>query len=351
MTARNLYENVLIELNKENAPNILLEDFNYFVNKAVYQYTNKRYNIYDINQQTTDDLRVLKATTILTPRKCAAYGDIASIGRMMDATYEVVMPRDYFHILNCVCIYKVNKTYKCYNKGDVWRCSAKRLTSDAYSLILDNYWNRPTYKNPYYFIHNVNSPENAVNDPTDPRRTYSGNIEIGTDFKPGGLSSTYTNMEVGGVSMNLGTDAHGNNIYQVTEGNGVSTSMPVNNGTDQQISFVERTAQVRYGNSSGVRLEIRYGTDSSLFELSKVLIDYIKTPQHIRLTQEQIDLVEDHSQVLEFPDYVCQEIVNELVHIIMENIGDPKLNTHPVVSQSIANPAQQQTEPVAQPAA
>jgi len=36
MTARNLYENVLIELNKENAPNILLEDFNYFVNKAVY---------------------------------------------------------------------------------------------------------------------------------------------------------------------------------------------------------------------------------------------------------------------------------------------------------------------------
>jgi len=36
--------------------------------------------------------------------------------------------------------------------------------------------------------------------------------------------------------------------------------------------------------------------------------------------------------MLEFPDYVCQEILNELVHIIMEHISDPRLQTHPVVS-------------------
>ena len=65
MTSRQLYESVLIELHKENAPNLLLEDFNYLANKAIYQYINKRYNIYDINQQTTDDLRVLKATALL----------------------------------------------------------------------------------------------------------------------------------------------------------------------------------------------------------------------------------------------------------------------------------------------
>jgi len=29
--------------------------------------------------------------------------------------------------------------------------------------------------------------------------------------------------------------------------------------------------------------------------------------------------------MLEFPDYVCQEIINELVHIIMENIGDGRI--------------------------
>ena len=50
MSARELYEGVLIELNKENASNIMLEDFNYFANKAINNYVNKRYNIYDINQ-------------------------------------------------------------------------------------------------------------------------------------------------------------------------------------------------------------------------------------------------------------------------------------------------------------
>jgi hypothetical protein len=35
MTARQCYEAILIELNKENAPNILLEDFNYLFNKAI----------------------------------------------------------------------------------------------------------------------------------------------------------------------------------------------------------------------------------------------------------------------------------------------------------------------------
>jgi len=49
MSARDLYEYILIELRKENAPNILLEDFNYFVNKAINQYVNKRYNIYDVS--------------------------------------------------------------------------------------------------------------------------------------------------------------------------------------------------------------------------------------------------------------------------------------------------------------
>jgi len=44
---------------------------------------------------------------------------------------------------------------------------------------------------------------------------------------------------------------------------------------------------------------------------------------------------------MEFPDYVCQEIINELTTLVMENIADPRLNTNNIVTQSIANPAQQ----------
>ena len=106
--------------------------------------------------------------------------------------------------------------------------------------------------------------------------------------------------------------------------------------------MVEREAGVRFGNQSQVRIEVRTGKDTSIFELKELYIDYIKAPQHIRLTQEQIDLTEDTSQMMEFPDYVCQEIINELTHLIMENSSDPRLQSHMPITMSIANPAAQQ---------
>lgn len=355
MTSRQLYEAVLIELNKENAPNILLEDFNYFANKAINQYINKRYNIYDINQQTTDDLRVLKATAILDVNKVDDYNDLSLA---FNATYETILPSDYLHLLNCICIYDVQKTYKCYNVGDTWRAAATRLTADAYSQVLDNFWNRPSYKRPYYYIHNVNT--STVN-PTNPYQsgaatmagTYSQVVENG-QVKSSTVSYTYNadgtvkantiteGTDISGVTPNTND---GNTYHTANVSGGLPKTIKIGN---QEVSNIERSAEVRYGNVSSVRLEIRYGTDNSVFKLKKVYIDYIKAPQNIRLTQEQLDYTEDKSQMLEFPDYVCQEIVNELVHIVMENISDPKLQTHPVVSQSIANPAQQQTETVAQ---
>ena len=318
MTARQIYEGVLIELNKENAPNVLLEDFNYFVNKAVNNYINKRYNIYDVNQQTTDDLRVLKsrATLDVTQVNDDYYGGLTTAGSNKMATYEAILPPDYLHILNCICIYRVNKTYKCYNKDDSWRAAATRLTADMYSQVLDNFWNKPTYKKPYYYIHNLNS--NTTN-PTNPYNSATGK---GTDI----------------VSASVNT-SDGNTIHTATVSSGLPKTVDISGNS---VSNIERTGQIRYGNVSQVRLEIRYGTDNSVFELQKVYVDYIKAPQFIRLTQNEIDLTEDNSQILEFPDYVCQEIINELVHLIMENISDQRLQTHPVVSQSIANPAQAQ---------
>ena len=111
----------------------------------------------------------------------------------------------------------------------------------------------------------------------------------------------------------------------------------------KQGSLVEKEAGNRYGNASNIRLEIRYGKDDTVFELIGVVVDYIKAPQLIRITQEQIDLTRDTSQIMEFPDYVCQEIINELVMLVMENTANPRLQTHIPVTQSIANPTQQQT--------
>ena len=250
------------------------------------------------------------------------------------ANYEVIMPSDYLHLLNCICIYRVKKTYKCYNAGDTWRSPAKRLTADMYSQVLDNFWNKPTYKRPYYYIHNINK---STTIPTNP---YDGNGH-GTDSPDLSFYTPTVDPSTGEFLPDEGRE-YGQDAFGQTIVSGKNQPEFIKIG-NTHASLREKGAGIRYGNRSEVRIEIRYGTDDSVFELEKVYIDYIKAPQQIRLTQFELDHTEDTSQQLEYPDYVCQEIVNELVHLIMENIGEQRLQTHPVVSQSIANPTQAQT--------
>ena len=75
MTARQAWEYMLIEINKVTAATMLIEDFNHLITRGIYQFLNKRYVMYDMNQQTSDDLRVLKASAILTPE--LPYSDLA----------------------------------------------------------------------------------------------------------------------------------------------------------------------------------------------------------------------------------------------------------------------------------
>lgn len=292
---------------------MLLEDFNYYLNKAIYQYINKRYNIYDINQQTTDDLRVLKATANLVPEKLMGntlndemLRKYQGLSKLYNATYEVTLPPDYLHMLNCICIYKMAKNYSCYNRDSYVAFAAKRLTADAWSQIINDYYNRPLPQRPYYYIHNVNINETV---PTNPE-----------------------------------TDING--VYNVTDRDGKNAGTVVNlprtqiiSGSEQ--SLIQKSEANRYGNASKIHMQIRYGYDDTIFQLVSLQVDYIKTPQHIRLTQEQVDRTEDTSQVMEYPDYVCQEIINEFVMLVMEATADPRLNTHIPVTQSIAT--QQQT--------
>ena len=343
MTARQVFEGMLIELSKVNAPSLLLEDFNYFFNKAINQYINKRYNIYDISQQTTDDLRVLKSTTVLDVTKSVESEPLKSLknlgagkSRLFGATYECDLPQDYLHLLNCICVYELQENYKCYNKGDDVYFAAKRLTSDAFSVIANDYYNRPLPQRPYFFIHNLNNnviPEGSRKDGE-------------TAFDKSELTPTNSDTDITGKyevgikddSQKRVTSVGGNSNFPRT----IDLGTLYNEGKGGTADVVQREIGQRYGNASRVRMEIRYGHDDSVFKLKQVLVDYIKTPQHIRLTQEQMNLTADHSQIMEFPDYVCQEIINELTMLVMENIADPRLPSNTQVTQSIANPAQQQ---------
>ena len=387
MTARQVYEGVLTEMNKVQAPSMLLEDFNYFVNKAINQYVNKKYNVYDVNQQSSDDLRVLKATTILEVTKTTKYGQnttgvVTGNTSLYGATYEAYLPQDYLHMLNCICNYKVKKQFKCYDPNTYVQFGATRLTADLWGQIINNFYMKPSYKKPYYYLHNVNIntevPTNPITqisyipiDTTadgvvfDPNVTYYilvdetytpftgsafesetqyyvavvNNINGGTDSPNAEYNVSPTNSE----TTNAISDSNGHVVGEGVDGDVFNLPRTANMFGNKKVSLVEKPTAQRLANASKVRIEIRTGKDDSIFKLESIYVDYIKAPQYIRLTQEQIDLTEDTSQMMEFPDYVCQEIINELTHLIMENSSDPRLQSHMPVTMSIANPAQGQT--------
>ena len=352
MTARQVYEAVLIELNKSQAPNLLLEDFNYFFNKAVDQYVNRRYNLYDMNQQTTDDVRVLKSTVTLevSSEHNKTHTGVTSKGSLYQSIYEFDLPTDYLHLLNCICEYKVKKPFKCYDANTYVQFAAERLTADSWSTVINNVYTRPTYKRPYYYLHNINRDLLTNEQAGQGTKDYTSHFYNGTYGNSEPTTNTDIPTDPYGPDVNtVGTysgitDFKNNNYLDDTQTTG-GVSRVIDIGSTKQANAVERISQIRYGNPGNVRIEIRYGKDNTLFELERIYVDYIKAPQHIRLSQEQLDLTEDTSQMMEFPDYVCQEIINELVHIVMENGRDDRLNTHIPVSQTVANPTQQQEQP------
>lgn len=423
-----------------------------------------------MNQQTTDDLRVLKATAYLTPEKSLVSNSPlhnrnaratsrlssahTSIQSLNGATYEVAMPIDYLHLLNCICVYYVAKQKDCWDAGTYIEVPATRLTADSWSSIITDIYNRPSPMKPYYYIHNQNTQTNNSLLPTNPITsisttglpngtdmtgtynvvsnglavtvvpkssidltstddTYSYYTKIGSswyqlhgftysngkiDFT-GDLNNFEVNTEMelssdvenkldngsykGAVTLmyypdpqyTIGwssyTKLHGKGdidengdeypedvygyVLQNTESNtaGVGSSnfqrtfkLDTNGDgqADTTVSLVEKPIALRAGNTSNVRMEIRYGRDDTVFQLAEVQVDYVKSPQFIRLTQEQMDLTEDTSQIMEFPDYVNTEIINELVHLVMERNNDPRLGNNIEMTKSIARPTGQQAQ-------
>jgi len=276
MTVRELYRNTLIELNKEEASALYVEDFLYYANKAVNWYVNARYNSYDTSQQVGDDLRVLK----VGPEEI----DLANTGKakcldkcgtknadckavcdqIIDDTVSkglchkkcnvvnaecvskcnnnlLRLEYDYRHLLNCIIEVKLHSyAFGCEQKpNSVKSYSAKRMTSDRKAAILNNVYLEPTFYRPYYDI-------------------------------------------------------------------------------------------------VGDNLELLVGDDDKdKFNVKSVKIEYLKNPRELKLLNEQLLIPEDTSDELEFPEYVCVEILNAVVMLVMEQAGEPRLATNMQVNQSI----------------
>ena len=347
MTARELYEYALIELNKLEAPSLLLEDYNYFINKAVQQYINLVYAKLEIDQQSTDDIRVLKTSAVLTPSKLTenpSYNNLA--GGMFKSSYYVDLPADYMHLLNCIVEYKVGvSNFKCYNKGDMVYFAARKLTPDMYTQVLNNAYMRPMYKRPYYYLNNINT---AAALPTNLHMDSEVLDAVGLESATNEQKATYytalaaydsalaaynaDRTEEKKTALDTAIEAL-NSAKEAIRG-----TTPPTEPTSSLVDAYNKQGD-RLANPSIVRLELRYGTDDGVFVPNNIYVDYLKSPMYIRLTQEQINSTLDYSQVLEFPDYVCFEIANIFVRLLMENASDPRLQTNMPINSTIAAPA------------
>lgn len=222
-----------------------------------------------INTPSQGDLQ--KAPYYITKKIVGDYNTNAG-----SATYEIKLPQNYYHLLNCVVEYHITTNFKCYNKGNKFKIGAKRVSSDFYAGSLANVFTKPDPLRPYYFISN-SAPS------------------------------------------------------QYAEKNGDI------NGPDESQEYVGGN---RYGHVEAPVLQIRYGSDDSVFSLVNLYIDYIKTPRRLRLTQDQFDVTLDTSQVLEFPDHICDIIAKDLVTLILEKTSDPRVQSHDAVNRVIPNQPQ-----------
>lgn len=260
MTIRNAFENLLIELNKVQAPSLLIDDFIYMFNKGIQQYINKRYNLFETKQQLTDDLRVLTKTIKIIPT--------LDTGAVFGDSYRCNLPSDYMHILNCICEFQSLKDHctpeKLIHQG------ANKLDTTQWSHIINNYYMKPSIRQPYYYIINT----------TDPNKVFT-----------------------------FSDDSKKQNTSQGSE--------------------------TRYGNSVQPTMQIKCGDDPN-YVLQAVYIDYLRTPEYLSLDQQILDSITDTSQVIEFPDYVIYEIINEIVTLVLENTQNPRVQTQRAVTQTIA---------------
>lgn len=250
MTVRECFNACLTELNKVQAPALLLDDFVYLFNKCVQKYQNKKYNQFEVNQQLTDDLRVLMRTRALDPVRVTE-GSTAR-ENIFGESYTVELPDDYYHILNCICDFKrINQSNKCGKQESDFQVGANKLDTSQWSSIITNYYMKPSVKRPYYYISNALTEDKEYEQ--------------------------------------------------------------VNNAPK------DKQEGVRYGNRTVPTMEIKCGNENNKYKLKKVYIDYLIAPEYIKITQDQLDSPEDNTKLLEFPDYVIYEIINEFVQTVLEN--------------------------------
>lgn len=81
-------------------------------------------------------------------------------------------------------------------------------------------------------------------------------------------------------------------------------------------------------------MEIRCGKNK-FYSPDVVFVDYLRVPEIIQLTWDDVQSAEDTTPSCEFPNAVAYEIINIFVKLLLENAGDQRLQTHFAINQTV----------------
>jgi len=291
MTVRELYRNVLIELNKEEASALYVEDFLYYANKATNWYANARYNIYDTSQQLGDDLRALRKG----PEKLLFGNDLI----------DEVARREEAAILACK------------ETADSEYTACEEMCEDNEDCI-----------------EACETSKNIKYTTCSKIQLKGGNLEL-LEYKYRHLLNCIVTIKLDSYAFECSQQPGTTRQYAAKRLTADRKAAIINN------AFLDPRFYRPYFDIIGDNLQILTGdVPEDKFSVESVTIEYLKNPKELKLTEEQLLIEKDTSEKMEFPEYVCIEIVNTLVVMIMEQGGDPRLNSQMGINQTIASPIQ-----------
>lgn len=344
MTAREVYEAVLVEINKENNPSFTIEEFNYALNKAVLAFVNEKYNFYASNQQLSDDLRVL-----LKPAKFNIQNSLS-----------IKPPTPTFNpIRGYVMVDKITQTI----------IQVSQLTDVEIGSII-KFGTDTTEYEVTGMNGNAYPPTITVDVPVS--------VSAGTQLfiETPEVSSTSWRSELTGdrvipVTLPASDYLHILSCRIQWRGTkvGITTpsylKFPAKRLTFDQLNVIENNTYLRpaanrpyfqvFDNqmNSGVEkltgdlkdyrayqnrptIEIHIGRSRVSMEPVLIEIDYLKLPELVVIDDVDIYTAgSDTSQSLELPDYLKNEIVRRISAYLLEKMRDPRIQTQPQLNTEI----------------
>jgi len=386
MTIREAYENTLINLNKKKAPALYLDDFLVLFKSAVQDHVNQLYALYETSQQLSDDLHNLHRHIIINlggnlpfPLNVKYYDGtpfvampsvITTMSGISGGQFNTEGPQSgqtfLFHniyysyvssqlrkniivnnetvlngaILNELrfdesiqavsgTIVKIVRTngnikiedYTKYGFGTKVRFSFDLKGVDQIMI---------TNLSPAYFLFNGNNyellSEPGYNFIDDERVIVSCpdnywhllGLESNYDYRKNDSCTTYIRRRNGGAKLTSDRQVsiHDNSYLKPK--------------STRPYFLVKNNFSTVYPK---IELLYRDISEKDLVKLVEVELLYLKEPKIYNLLDEQLD-GEDTTDAIEFQEYICQELVEQVVKLVLENNSDPRTQSFTAVNES-----------------